>query len=149
MISVGTRHRAPLLNSIPGKFAVIHTMPTTCIGVLQDISVHLLACLSVFSLSLNLLRWLQFGIFSPIFRTHPSKSASNPRRIWVYPPYYYDIMRKTMLMRAALVPYIYTYARFAYDSGVCVCVCVCLNSCLVLCLALAELANFSQCLIQD
>ena len=29
----------------------------------------------------------------------------------------YEIMRRSMVLRAALVPYIYTHAREAYDEG--------------------------------
>lgn len=93
-----------------------------------------------FFLFVSFLRWLQFGTFSPVFRTHPSKHASNPRRIWVYPPHYYNIMRNAMLTRAALVPYIYTYARFAYDSGVYLCVCVSIAMLYFACLTV--LTNF-------
>lgn len=31
-------------------------------------------------------RWIQWGAFSPIFRTHCTKNPLNDRRIWVYPP---------------------------------------------------------------
>ena len=31
-------------------------------------------------------RWIQWGTFSPMFRTHPSKDIRNPRKIWLYPP---------------------------------------------------------------
>ncbi len=30
-------------------------------------------------------RWVQWGVFSPMFRTHSTKNADNDRRIWVYP----------------------------------------------------------------
>ena len=31
-------------------------------------------------------RWIQWGAFSPIFRTHCTKNPLVDRRIWVYPP---------------------------------------------------------------
>jgi alpha-glucosidase len=63
-------------------------------------------------------RWVQFGAYSPILRTHSTKNPEAERRIWAYPPKYYDIMRQAVLRRYALIPYIYTAAREAYDTGV-------------------------------
>ncbi|XP_065915296.1 alpha-xylosidase BoGH31A-like isoform X1 [Dysidea avara] len=62
-------------------------------------------------------RWVQWGIYSPLFRTHCMKNYLNDRRIWVYPYENYKIMRNAMRHRAAMVPYIYTEARAAYDTG--------------------------------
>ena len=64
------------------------------------------------------LRWLQFGAFSPILRTHTTKNPNSERRIWAYPEPYSDIMRSTYHLRYALLPYVYTEARRTYDSGV-------------------------------
>jgi alpha-glucosidase (family GH31 glycosyl hydrolase) len=63
-------------------------------------------------------RWLQFGAFSPILRTHTTKNPDSERRIWAYPEPYSDIMRSTFHLRYALLPYIYTEARRTYDTGV-------------------------------
>ena len=63
-------------------------------------------------------RWIQFGIFSPILRTHTTKNANAERRIWAYPPEFADAMRDAFQLRYAMIPYIYTAARRAYDSGV-------------------------------
>ncbi len=63
-------------------------------------------------------RWLQFGAFSPILRTHTTKNPDAERRIWAYPEPYSDIMRDTYHLRYALLPYIYTEARSTYDTGV-------------------------------
>uniref|UniRef100_A0A1X7UH53 Glycoside hydrolase family 31 N-terminal domain-containing protein n=1 Tax=Amphimedon queenslandica TaxID=400682 RepID=A0A1X7UH53_AMPQE len=62
-------------------------------------------------------RWIQWGAFSPIFRIHSSKSALDDRRIWVYPLANYKIMHEFMVLRGSMVPYIYTYAREAHDTG--------------------------------
>ncbi|MFZ3245238.1 MAG: TIM-barrel domain-containing protein [Candidatus Acidiferrales bacterium] len=64
------------------------------------------------------LRWIQFGVFSPILRTHTTKNPDSERRIWAYPEPYSDLMRKAFLVRYALQPYIYTEARRTYDTGV-------------------------------
>ena len=63
-------------------------------------------------------RWVQFGAFSPILRTHTTKNPETERRIWAYPEPYSSILRSTFQMRYALEPYLYTEARRTYDSGV-------------------------------
>ncbi len=63
-------------------------------------------------------RWVQFGAFSPILRTHTTKNADSERRIWAYPEPFSDILRSTFQLRYALQPYIYTEARRTYDTGV-------------------------------
>ncbi len=66
------------------------------------------------------LRWLQWGIFSPIVRTHSTKSTTIERRIWKYADTF-EMMRDALHFRYALAPYIYTASREAYDSGISIC----------------------------
>jgi alpha-glucosidase len=63
-------------------------------------------------------RWVQFGAFSPILRTHTTKNPDAERRVWAYPEPYSDILRSTFQLRYALEPYTYTEARRTYDTGV-------------------------------
>jgi len=63
-------------------------------------------------------RWVQFGALSPILRTHSTKNPEAERRIWAYPLKFYDAMREAVNRRYALIPYIYTAARQAYDTGI-------------------------------
>lgn len=63
-------------------------------------------------------RWVQFGVFSPILRTHSTKNPEAERRIWAYPPDYAKAMREAFHLRYALIPYIYTAAREAHDTGI-------------------------------
>jgi alpha-glucosidase len=63
-------------------------------------------------------RWVQFGAFSPILRTHTTKNPESERRIWAYPEPYSSILRSTYQLRFELQPYIYTEARRTYDTGV-------------------------------
>lgn len=63
------------------------------------------------------LRWIQWGIFSPILRTHTTKNPDAERRIWAYPEPYSDLMRRCFTRRYAMQPYIYTEARKTYDTG--------------------------------
>ena len=66
-----------------------------------------------------MLRWLQFGVFSPIFRTHGANQAGNERRIWKYSNF--SDMLECVKLRYELMPYIYTAVRQAYDTGVSIC----------------------------
>ncbi len=63
-------------------------------------------------------RWVQFGAFSPILRTHTTKNPDSERRVWAYPEPYSAILRATWQLRYALQPYLYTEARRTYDTGV-------------------------------
>ena len=63
-------------------------------------------------------RWVQFGAFSPILRTHTTSNPDAERRLWAYPEPYSDVMRDAFQMRYALQPYLYTEARRTYDTGV-------------------------------
>lgn len=65
------------------------------------------------------LRWLQFGVFTPIFRTHATKDSRIERQIWKFPNF--PLMREAVKLRYALFPYIYTMAREAYDTGISIC----------------------------
>ncbi len=62
-------------------------------------------------------RWIQFGVFSPILRTHTTKNADAERRIWAYPYESFAAMRDAYRLRYALIPYVYSAARRTYDEG--------------------------------
>jgi alpha-glucosidase len=63
-------------------------------------------------------RWVQFGAFSPILRTHTTKNPDSERRIWAYPEPYSSVLRSAFQLRYALQPYLYTEARKTYETGV-------------------------------
>ena len=65
------------------------------------------------------LRWMQFGVFTPIFRTHATNWPGIERRIWKYDNF--PLLLETVRLRYRLMPYIYTAARQAYDTGVSIC----------------------------
>ncbi|GHU67599.1 alpha-xylosidase [Bacteroidia bacterium] len=65
------------------------------------------------------LRWIQYAVFSPVLRTHATNATHIERRIWHYPNF--PLMRQALELRYALVPYIYTAARQAYDTGISIC----------------------------
>ncbi|MCR8917657.1 MULTISPECIES: glycoside hydrolase family 31 protein [Bacteroides] len=66
-------------------------------------------------------RWLQFGAFSPIMRTHSQKSAELNKEPWAFSRGYSDIVRETICRRYTMAPYIYTMARKGYDEGLSLC----------------------------
>lgn len=65
-------------------------------------------------------RWIQYGVFTPIFKTHSTQSEYLERKIWEYPSHY-EYMKEAIDLRYALSPYIYDAARQAYDTGVSIC----------------------------
>ena len=65
-------------------------------------------------------RWIQYGVFTPIFKTHSTAQAHLDRRIWAYPTHY-EYMRDAIILRYDLSAYIYDAAREAYDSGISIC----------------------------
>jgi alpha-glucosidase (family GH31 glycosyl hydrolase) len=66
-------------------------------------------------------RWMQYGVFSPIFRTHSSKDPRLMKEIWNFTGSYFDALYDAIHLRYALAPYIYTMARETYDTGISLC----------------------------
>ena len=65
-------------------------------------------------------RWMQFGVFTPIFKTHSTQDADLDCRIWIYPEYY-EYLKEAIQLRYALTPYIYDAAHQATQTGVSMC----------------------------
>jgi alpha-glucosidase len=66
-------------------------------------------------------RWLQFGVYSPVLRTHTTKNIQAERRVWAYPDPYGEIMSDLIRQRYEMVPYIYTEARATRETGISLC----------------------------
>lgn len=66
-------------------------------------------------------RWMQFGAFSPILRSHSTKIAGLTKEPWVFSNEVSDILRGIIRQRYNMVPYIYTMAREAYETGLSLC----------------------------
>lgn len=66
-----------------------------------------------------LLRWIQAGVFTPIFRTHATSGTGINRMIWTYDNF--PQLKAAVKLRYALFPYLYTMARKSYDTGVGIC----------------------------
>ena len=65
-------------------------------------------------------RWLQYGVFTPIFKTHSTKDQKIVRYPWAFPDHVFH-MRDAIRLRYDLVPYIYNASRENYDTGVAMC----------------------------
>ncbi len=55
-------------------------------------------------------RWVQFGVFSPIFRLHSTNNPFHERRPWGYDAQVLQITGQAMRLRHQLIPYLYTMA---------------------------------------
>ncbi len=66
------------------------------------------------------LRWMQFGVFSPVLRTHSTKKAAIDRRFWNFKNEFRDIVDLVNL-RYRLAPYIYSAAHSTTETGVALC----------------------------
>lgn len=64
------------------------------------------------------LRWVQFGVFSPILRLHSSKNAYHERRPWGFDAETACHATHAMQLRHALIPYLYTAAWRNYAEGI-------------------------------
>ena len=64
-------------------------------------------------------RWMQFGVYTPIFRTHATNDTLLERRVWKYPNL--PQLRESIRLRYRLLPYIYTAAYETYLTGVGMC----------------------------
>ncbi|KAJ5619216.1 CAZyme family GH31 [Penicillium lagena] len=53
-------------------------------------------------------RWVQLGVFSPIFRLHSADSKWNSKEPWLYRQEYEKVMSDFMKLRHRLVPFLYT-----------------------------------------
>ena len=63
-----------------------------------------------------LLRWIQFGVFTPVFRTHATKDPRIERRVWTFENF--PTILEAIRLRYTLFPYLYTMARKTYDTGI-------------------------------
>ncbi len=61
------------------------------------------------------IRWMQFGVFNPLSRAH--HEGNNAAEPWTFGTQAESICRDAISLKYKLHPYIYTYARNAYDTG--------------------------------
>ena len=65
-------------------------------------------------------RWLQYGVFTPLYKIHPTKHPNIERYPWLFPDHLFQMV-DAFHLRYALVPYIYNASRKNYDTGVAMC----------------------------
>jgi alpha-glucosidase (family GH31 glycosyl hydrolase) len=63
------------------------------------------------------LRWVQFGVFSPVFRTHCESVCSCFPWDYMVDETYTAAITAAYLLRGRLQPYIYTAAFVAFQTG--------------------------------
>jgi hypothetical protein len=63
-------------------------------------------------------RWVQFGALSPVLRLHSTKDPLAERRPWIYPEPVFQAARTAFQWRYQLIPYLYSMARVAFDTGI-------------------------------
>lgn len=62
-------------------------------------------------------RWVQFGVFSPIFRLHSTSNPFNGKEPWKYPEPSRQVMSRFMRLRHRLIPYLYTMNWRCHANG--------------------------------
>ena len=67
------------------------------------------------------LRWLQFGVFSPIMRLHSSSNDLSGKEPYRYPSHIKDISIRWLQLRSKLVPYIYSLNYLTHTKSLPLC----------------------------
>ena len=62
-------------------------------------------------------RWIQWGVFSPINRMHSSASPFTHKEPWNYSPQTSQIIKKYLRLRHKMIPYLYTMNMLANREG--------------------------------
>ncbi len=64
-----------------------------------------------------LLRWIEFGVFSPINRLHSTNYKMAGKEPWKYHDYVESVYTRYLRLRHQLVPYLYTYSHLTHTDG--------------------------------
>ncbi len=67
------------------------------------------------------LRWLQFGVFSPIMRLHSSNMLTLGKEPWKYKGEVCRAAKEWLRLRHRLIPYIYTMNHRTHEDGLALC----------------------------
>jgi alpha-glucosidase (family GH31 glycosyl hydrolase) len=63
-------------------------------------------------------RWVQFGVFSPIMRLHSTKDEYIDRRPWSHSEDAFKAVKAALQLRHAMIPYLYTMAWQNHRQGI-------------------------------
>lgn len=66
-------------------------------------------------------RWLQYGVFSPILRLHSADNTFMLKEPWAFPAHIEAIMTDYMRLRHRMIPYLYTMNYRNHAEGVPLC----------------------------
>ena len=66
----------------------------------------------------RLIRWIQYGVFSPVMRLHSTSSPFFNKEPWTVEEPYHAVMQDFLRLRHRLIPYLYTenYRAFKEDK---------------------------------
>lgn len=64
----------------------------------------------------RLIRWIQYGVFSPIMRLHSTSSPFFNKEPWTVEEPYHTVMQDFLRLRHRLIPYLYTENYRAYKD---------------------------------
>ncbi len=67
------------------------------------------------------LRWLQFGVFSPIMRLHSTQDDLLGKEPWMFRTDVYKSAKEYLRLRHAFIPYIYTMDHRTHTEGIALC----------------------------
>lgn len=62
-------------------------------------------------------RWIQFGVFSPINRLHSSDNPFVSKEPWNYPSEKAEIMKRFLRLRHRMIPYLFTMNELCHAEG--------------------------------
>ncbi len=65
------------------------------------------------------LRWLQYGVFSPIMRLHSTSNEFMGKEPWMYNKFTEECAVKFLRLRHRLIPYLYSMNRLTAENGRC------------------------------
>ncbi len=65
------------------------------------------------------LRWIQFGVFSPIMRLHSTANEFMGKEPWMYNSFVEQSTIEFMRLRHKLIPYLYSMNRLTHTEGRC------------------------------
>ncbi len=65
------------------------------------------------------LRWMQYGVFSPIMRLHTTKNPFHERYPWRYDSETARLVQRAMQLRHQLIPYLYSMVYRDHQHGEC------------------------------
>lgn len=79
----------------------------------HDIGGHMLGSMD----TERLVRWIQYGVFSPIMRLHSSDNAFFVKEPWNLQEPYRQIVTEHLRLRHRMIPYLYTMNYLQYRDG--------------------------------